>query len=172
MGRFLLRRLLFMLVTMVAVSAIVFVISEIVPIDVARNILGPYASADSLEHLRKQMGLDLPVMARYWRWLSHTVQGDLGLSTHYQAPVASLLWRRLANSAIFGGHHQVRSLVLQCQPNQHMPRRRVLHHVVQRLLRNTVQVRTHIGFDVVKVALHLKHTTPGHLVIEVAAQPL
>jgi peptide/nickel transport system permease protein len=103
MARFLLRRLLFMVVTMAAVSLIVFVISEVVPIDVARNILGPYASAESLEHLRKQMGLDLPVMTRYWRWLAHTLQGDLGVSTHYQAPVASLLWRRLANSAILGG---------------------------------------------------------------------
>jgi peptide/nickel transport system permease protein len=103
MGRFLLRRLLFMLVTMLAVSVIVFVISEVVPIDVARNILGPYASQESLEHLRTQMGLDLPVMTRYVRWLGNTVQGDLGVSTHYQAPVASLLWRRLANSAILAG---------------------------------------------------------------------
>ncbi|MGH7265645.1 MAG: ABC transporter permease, partial [Candidatus Rokuibacteriota bacterium] len=103
MGRFLLRRLLFMLVTMLVVSAIVFVISEVVPVDVARNILGPYASAESLEHLRKQMGLDLPVVTRYWRWLSHFVQGDLGISTYYQAPVASLLWRRLLNSGILAG---------------------------------------------------------------------
>jgi peptide/nickel transport system permease protein len=103
MSRFLLRRLAFMLLTMVAVSAIVFVISEVVPVDVARNILGPYASAESLEHLRKQMGLDLPVVTRYWRWLTNFLQGELGESTHYQAPVASLLWRRLANSAILAG---------------------------------------------------------------------
>jgi peptide/nickel transport system permease protein len=103
MSRYLLRRLLFMLVTMLAVSAIVFVISEVVPIDVARNILGPYASAESLEHLRKQMGLDLPVMTRYWHWLGRFVQGDFGMSSNYQAPVASLLWRRLANSAILAG---------------------------------------------------------------------
>jgi peptide/nickel transport system permease protein len=92
-----------MLVTMLVVSAIVFVISEVVPIDVARNILGPYASAESLEHLRQQMGLDLPVMTRYARWLSRFVQGDLGMSSNYQAPVASLLWRRLLNSAILAG---------------------------------------------------------------------
>jgi peptide/nickel transport system permease protein len=103
MGRYLVRRLLFMLVTMLAVSFIVFAISEVVPLDVARNILGPYASEDSVEHLRKQMGLDLPVMTRYWRWLGRFVQGDLGISTRYQAPVDSLLWRRLANSAILAG---------------------------------------------------------------------
>lgn len=103
MGRYLLRRLLFMLVTMLAVSAIVFVISEVVPLDVARNILGPYASADSVEHLRTQMGLDLPLVTRYWRWLNRFVQGDLGMSTNYQAPVDSLLWRRLANSGILAG---------------------------------------------------------------------
>ncbi|MBI3457726.1 MAG: ABC transporter permease [Candidatus Rokubacteria bacterium] len=100
MGRFLLRRFLFMLVTMLVVSAIVFVISEVVPIDVARNILGPYASPESLEHLRRQMGLDQPVPVRYWRWLTHFVQGDMGISSHYAAPVASLLGRRLLNSGV------------------------------------------------------------------------
>ncbi len=103
MVRFLARRLVFMLVTMLAVSAIVFVISEVVPLDVARNILGPYAAPESVEHLRKQMGLDLPVPVRYWRWLSHFVQGDMGISTHYAAPVAALLGRRLGNSAVLGG---------------------------------------------------------------------
>jgi peptide/nickel transport system permease protein len=103
MLRFLVRRLAFMLVTMVAVSAIVFVISEVVPLDVARNILGPYAAPESVEHLRNQMGLDLPVPVRYWRWLSHFVQGDMGTSTHYAAPVATLLGRRLANSAVLAG---------------------------------------------------------------------
>jgi peptide/nickel transport system permease protein len=103
MVRFLARRLAFMLVTMLVVSAIVFVISEVVPVDVARNILGPYAAPESVEHLRKQMGLDLPVLVRYGRWLAHFVQGDLGTSTHYAAPVADLLTRRLLNSGILAG---------------------------------------------------------------------
>lgn len=100
MVRFLLRRIAFMLVIMLAVSAVVFFISEVVPIDVARNILGPYASADSVEFLRKQMGLDQPVPVRYWRWLTRLLQGDMGISTHYATPVAPLLGRRLFNSAI------------------------------------------------------------------------
>lgn len=103
MARFLLRRLLFMLITMLVVSAIVFVISEVVPIDVARNILGPYASAESVEHLREQMGLDRPVLARYWHWLRGFVQGDMGISTYYATPVAPLLGRRLLNSAVLAG---------------------------------------------------------------------
>ncbi|HEV8675087.1 MAG TPA: ABC transporter permease [Methylomirabilota bacterium] len=98
MARFLARRLVFMLVTMVAVSAIVFVISEVVPIDVARNILGPYASQDSVDHLRQQMGLDRPVPVRYWLWLTHFLQGDMGTSTNQLTPVAPLLGRRLLNS--------------------------------------------------------------------------
>jgi peptide/nickel transport system permease protein len=103
MVRFLARRLAFLLVTMLAVSVIVFVISEVVPLDVARNILGPYAAPESVEHLRQQMGLDLPVPVRYWRWLSHFVQGDMGMSTHYAVPVGPLLARRLVNSAVLGG---------------------------------------------------------------------
>jgi peptide/nickel transport system permease protein len=98
MVRFLVRRLAFMLVTMLAVSAIVFVISEVVPLDVARNILGPYASAESLDHLRRQMGLDQPVPVRYARWLTSFLQGDMGISTHHATPVAPLLGRRLVNS--------------------------------------------------------------------------
>jgi peptide/nickel transport system permease protein len=98
LARFLARRLVFMLVTMVAVSAIVFVISEVVPIDVARNILGPYASQDSVDHLRQQMGLDRPVPVRYWLWLTHFLQGDMGTSTNQLTPVAPLLGRRLLNS--------------------------------------------------------------------------
>jgi peptide/nickel transport system permease protein len=103
MLRFLARRLAFMLVTMLAVSAIVFVISEVVPFDVARNILGPYASDDSVEYLRKQMGLDKPVLVRYASWLTGFVQGDMGRSTHYAAPVSDLLTRRLVNSGILAG---------------------------------------------------------------------
>lgn len=103
MLRFLARRLAFMVVTMLVVSAIVFVISEVVPLDVARNILGPYAAPESVEHLRKQMGLDLPVAVRYWRWLTSFVQGDMGTSTHYAAPVAPLLARRLVNSGVLAG---------------------------------------------------------------------
>jgi len=100
---FLARRLAFMLLTMLVVSVIVFVISEVVPLDVARNILGPYAAPESVEHLRKQMGLDLPVPVRYWRWLTSFVQGDMGTSTHYAAPVAPLLARRLLNSGVLAG---------------------------------------------------------------------
>ena len=48
------------------------------------------------------MGLDLPVTTRYVHWLGRFVQGDLGISTNYQAPVASLLGRRVLNSAISG----------------------------------------------------------------------
>ena len=49
------------------------------------------------------MGLHLSPPVRYGRWLAHFLQGDMGISTHYQTAVGPLLGRRLLNSAILAG---------------------------------------------------------------------
>jgi peptide/nickel transport system permease protein len=69
MARYILRRLLFMLLTMLLVSILVFLVSEAAPGDVARHILGQFASPEQVELLRKQMGLDQPIYERYFDWL-------------------------------------------------------------------------------------------------------
>jgi peptide/nickel transport system permease protein len=63
---------------------------------VARTIVGPYATRDQYLQLRHALGLDEPLPTRYWHWLEHAVQGDLGTSLFYSQPVTSMLDSRLA----------------------------------------------------------------------------
>jgi len=69
MARYILRRLGFMLLTMLLVSVSIFLISEAAPGDVARHILGQFATPEQVELLRDQMGLDEPLTVRYVDWL-------------------------------------------------------------------------------------------------------
>ncbi len=69
MARYIIRRLGFMLLTMLLVSLSIFLISEVAPGDVARHILGQFATPEQVELLRDQMGLDQPVYVRYIDWL-------------------------------------------------------------------------------------------------------
>ncbi len=69
MARYILRRLGFLLLTMLLVSWLVFIVSELAPGDVARHILGQFASPEQIELMRNQMGLDQPFYVRYFDWL-------------------------------------------------------------------------------------------------------
>ena len=71
MARFIARRLLGMLLTMLIVSIAIFLISEIVPGDVSRHILGPFATPEQVELFRAQLGLEEPMVWRYIHWLAH-----------------------------------------------------------------------------------------------------
>lgn len=69
MARYIVRRLLTMLLTMVMVSILVFAIVEIAPGNVARNILGAYATPEQEASMSRQLGLTRPVTVRYISWL-------------------------------------------------------------------------------------------------------
>lgn len=69
MTRYIVRRLGFMALTLLLVSVAVFAISELAPGDVARHILGQFATPEQVELLRNQMGLDEPLYMRYLDWL-------------------------------------------------------------------------------------------------------
>jgi len=69
MARYILRRIGFMLLTMFLVSAAIFLISEVAPGDVARHILGQFATPEQVNLFREQMGLNQPVYLRYVDWL-------------------------------------------------------------------------------------------------------
>ena len=90
------RRLLGLLLTLVAVSVVVFVVLEVLPGDVAEIILGTEAREDTLAALRRQLGLDRPAHARYLAWIGGLLTGELGLSHTYGVPVAGLIAERLA----------------------------------------------------------------------------
>ena len=73
MGKFITRRLLGMVLTMLLVSIFIFLISEIAPGDIARHILGPFATPEQTVLFRVQLGLE---EAMYWRYLSWLVGSD------------------------------------------------------------------------------------------------
>jgi peptide/nickel transport system permease protein len=69
MAKFLVRRFVFLLFTMLFVSMIIFAISELAPGDVVRHMLGAFATPEQEESLREQLGLNRPVWTRYVSWL-------------------------------------------------------------------------------------------------------
>jgi peptide/nickel transport system permease protein len=98
MARFLLRRFGLALITLFFLSVLVFGASQLLPGDIARNVLGPFASAHDVQLLDHQLGVDRPVYIQYLDWISKLVRGNLGTSLEYQIPVASLLGPSLVNS--------------------------------------------------------------------------
>jgi len=96
--RFVLRRLGFLVLTVILTSIIVFVITQLLPGDVARVILGREAGEAALQALRHQLGLDQPLVVQYGRWLGHFVTGDWGTSYSTKAEIFPLVMGRLRNS--------------------------------------------------------------------------
>src|SRR5258706_8043457 len=77
---FVVRRLLYLVPVLVAVSLLTFLIASLLPGDLAYVILGDQATPEKVEALRHDMGLDQPIWWRYLGWLGHVLQGDLGRS--------------------------------------------------------------------------------------------
>jgi peptide/nickel transport system permease protein len=102
MGRYLLRRLGLTLITLVLVSFAVFAAAEVLPGDVGRTILGPYASQQQVDQLNHQLGADEPLVKRYVTWAGNFVRGDWGESPIQRVPVRPLVLERLKNSLILG----------------------------------------------------------------------
>jgi peptide/nickel transport system permease protein len=93
-----LRRIVLVIVTLLVASAIVFAVLEIVPGDPARLMLGMNATEDAVAALRDQMGLDDPVLTRYFGWLGGMLTGDFGRSYTYSVPVLELVGERVVVS--------------------------------------------------------------------------
>ena len=61
-------------------SVIVFFAAQVLPGDVGRRILGPFADQRSVDALNHKLGTDQPLITQYWDWISSFVTGDLGTS--------------------------------------------------------------------------------------------
>jgi peptide/nickel transport system permease protein len=103
MLRYTAKQLLNIAVTLLAVSFLVFALNELTPIDVARKLLGPYATQDQVNILYKELGLDRSVSTRYWEYLGNALVGNFGESSLYRRPVAQILWDRLGNTLVLAG---------------------------------------------------------------------
>lgn len=89
--------------SLLAVSILVFLITELLPGDAAQAILGQQATDETLAALRAQLGLDQPALVRFWNWLTGMLTGDLGVSYTSRFPVADLVSERVVNSLLLAG---------------------------------------------------------------------
>ena len=96
--RMLAQRLSLGLVTLFAVSLIIFLGVSLLPGDAAQAMLGQSATPETVAALRVQMGLDQPGYIRYFSWLGGILQGDFGVSISNNREIADLLGGRFANT--------------------------------------------------------------------------
>jgi peptide/nickel transport system permease protein len=78
---------------------VIFFAAQVLPGDVARRILGPFADQASVDALSKRLGTDRSLITQYWDWISSFVTGDLGQSLRSRRPVTDELFDPLVASA-------------------------------------------------------------------------
>ncbi len=97
---FLLRRMGFILITLLLASVIIFAATQLLPGDVAQVLLGKFATEAALANLREELGLNRPAYVQYSDWLRRFVVGDWGDSMVSRLPVRPLIMARIRNSAM------------------------------------------------------------------------
>ena len=102
-SRWLMRKLFGMLLTMLAVSFLVFAVLELNVDDVAVKVLGQFSTADQRHAWLVQNGYTAPFLWRYLRWIGEFVTGHWGTSTYYREDVLTLIAPRLAASGLLAG---------------------------------------------------------------------
>ena len=100
MTLYILRRILFLILTLFIVSILIFAIIEFLPGDAASVILGQNATPEDLAILRAKLGLDRAAPLRYLDWVASLLRGDWGESLRLKADVGPILLERLRNSSI------------------------------------------------------------------------
>ena len=94
MSKYIIRRLLLLILILLGVSIIVFMLVHLAPGDPIRILLGEQATPTEVERLRSVYGLDRPLPIQYFSWLGNALQGDLGTSLRQGRPVTELLFDR------------------------------------------------------------------------------
>ncbi len=104
MLRYLVRRFILLIITLLLTSVVIFGLTQLLPGDVARLILGRDARPEALANLREELGLNEPVPTQYVNWLTGFITGDWGTSfTGGRAPIRPLVLDRLGNSLRLAG---------------------------------------------------------------------
>lgn len=98
--QYLLRRILHLAITQVAVITIIFGLFRLLPGDPAAAMVDPLAPPETRELMLHQLGLDRPLPAQYLTYLGNLLRGELGLSFRYNQPVVSVLRDKILNTLI------------------------------------------------------------------------
>lgn len=94
MFRYFIKRLVGVIPTIVLVAVFIFGYVQVLPGDPARLAAGPEATAETVELVRKDLGLDQPMYKQFWRFVSGAVQGDFGTSIRTKRPVSTEIAER------------------------------------------------------------------------------
>lgn len=94
------KKTLALIITLFLVSLLAFLAFQIIPGDPTTKMLGTEATPEAVAALRAELGLDKPVLTRYFTWLWDFVRGDMGTSFSYKMPVAQLIGEKLPVTAL------------------------------------------------------------------------
>ena len=103
MGGYILKRLISAIPVLLGITIIVFLIMSLIPGDPATAILGSYATPDNVEKLNRDLGLDKPMVQRYFIWLSNMLTGEFGRSYSLNRPVIDEVMERFNATLILAG---------------------------------------------------------------------
>mgnify|MGYP006270125431 FL=1 len=103
MYRYIIKRLILVVPVLLGISLIVFLIMAMLPGDAAQAILGSFATPENLARVRSDLGLDEPMVKRYFIWLGNILQGDFGRSYTLQRPVLDEVLDRLGPTLLLAG---------------------------------------------------------------------
>lgn len=106
------QRLALSMILLLAASVLIFAGTQILPGDVAQSILGQSATEQSLANLREELGLNEPVINRYFGWLGNALQGDLGTALTNGQDIAESVGYRLKNTLFLAASAAVVSVPL------------------------------------------------------------
>lgn len=88
MLKMIVKRIIQLIPVLLITMSITFVITRVLPGNPAVSILGPQASAEDIEKMEEEMGLNDPLPVQYVHYITKVLQGDLGTSYRYNRPVA------------------------------------------------------------------------------------
>ncbi|RBI77671.1 glutathione ABC transporter permease GsiC [Roseovarius sp. TE539] len=103
MGGYILKRLISAVPVLLGITIIVFLIMSLIPGDPATAILGSYATPENVEKINRDLGLDKPMVQRYFIWLGNMLQGDFGRSYSLNRPVINEVLERFNATLILAG---------------------------------------------------------------------
>lgn len=92
------KRLLATIPVLFVVAIVIFVVLRLTPGDPAVLVAGDAATAEQVHEIRRNMGLDQPVLVQFSQWLGNMATGDFGISLISSRPVSELIWSRLGPS--------------------------------------------------------------------------
>lgn len=103
MGGYIVKRLVSAVPVLLGITIIVFLIMSLIPGDPATAILGSYATPENVEKLNRDLGLNKPMVQRYFIWLGNMLTGDFGRSFSLNRPVLDEVFERFNATLVLAG---------------------------------------------------------------------